>query len=49
MHLLFSITSIEMYFMSGICAFVANLNKKYKKWKIVASGFYGESLKIPKG
>jgi hypothetical protein len=33
MHLLFSITSIEMYFMSGICAFVANLNKKYKKWK----------------
>jgi hypothetical protein len=41
MHLLFSITSIEMYFMSGICAFVANLIKKYKKWKVVASGFYG--------
>jgi hypothetical protein len=30
-----------MYFMLGICAFVANLIKKYKKWKVVASGFYG--------
>ena len=44
MHLLFSITSIEMYFMSGICAFVAfvaNLIKKYEKWKVLASGFDG--------
>ena len=37
---LITVTSIEMYFMSGICAFVANLIKKYKKWKVVASGFY---------
>jgi hypothetical protein len=34
-------TSTFIYFMLGICAFVANLIKKYKKWKVVASGFYG--------